>query len=128
MYVKEFNRWNGVKQMIEKRHTRVTSFRERDVWWCSLGVNVGNEEDGKNNLFERPVLVMKKFNNHTAWILPMSTKMKVNQFYFHMEKESVLLSQLRFVSARRFNRFVKRISTYEFQLIRGHLTDLIKYD
>jgi hypothetical protein len=28
---------------------------ERDVWWCSLGVNVGVEADGKHGNFERPV-------------------------------------------------------------------------
>ncbi len=34
--------------------------------WCSIGINVGDEEDGKNELYERPVLVIKKFNASAA--------------------------------------------------------------
>lgn len=37
-------------------------FYEKDVWWASLGANIGHEEDGKNKKFERPVLILKKFN------------------------------------------------------------------
>ena len=49
---------------------------EREIWWCSLGVNVGHEEDGKNEQFERPALILKKWSNKTVIILPMTTKTK----------------------------------------------------
>lgn len=41
-------------------------FYEREIWWCSLGVNIGFEQDGTNDLFERPVLVIKKIQPRRA--------------------------------------------------------------
>ena len=36
-------------------------FKEREIWWVNLGVNVGFEQDGKGDNFERPILILKKF-------------------------------------------------------------------
>ena len=128
MYIKEFDRWNKLKMSFENRPESYVSFRERDVWWCSLGVNLGSEEDGKNDLFERPVLVIRKFSRYMAWVVPMSTKLKYNQYHFVLENEVILLSQLRMVSVKRFNRFVDRISTYDFSMIRTSVSNLVRYD
>ena len=128
MYIKEFDRWNKSKKSFENRLESHVSFRERDVWWCSIGVNLGSEEDGKNDLFERPVLVVRKFNRYMAWVIPMSTKVKYNQYHFHLVNETIMLSQLRTVSVKRFNRFVDRISTYDFSMIRSRASDLLRYD
>jgi len=129
MYIKEFDRWNESKKLIDSRNeNHISSFRERDIWWCSIGVNIGSEEDGKNTLFERPVLVLKKFNNRMAWIIPVTSRMKNGKYYFNFDNEVVLLSHIRFVSVKRFNRFIKRISTYDFSLIRWSLCDLINFD
>lgn len=37
-------------------------FREGEIWWVSIGQNIGNEQNGKNTNFERSVLIFKKFN------------------------------------------------------------------
>ena len=59
--MKPFDRWNKVKQRLERKNIDNSfHFYEREVWWCSLGVNVGVEVDGKNHQFERPVLVSYK--------------------------------------------------------------------
>ena len=125
MYTKKFDEWNKVKKNLQTSVNGPVIFKERDVWWCSLGVNIGDEEDGKNQLFERPVLVLKKFNSKFALVLPMSTKMKANPYYFLLENESVLLSQIRPVSVLRFNRFIKRLSTYEAFEITWRFIDLL---
>ena len=41
----------------------------------------------KNELFERPILVLKKFNNKIAWVLPMSAKPKDGIYYHSLEHE-----------------------------------------
>lgn len=105
-------------------------FHEREIWWCSIGVNLGQEEDGKNALFERPVLVLKKFNNRICWVLPMSTKQKDNIYYHRLAHDgiivSVVLSQIRLVSVKRFRRFVRKISPYQFESIRRKLISFLE--
>ena len=54
--------------MEQKKREQISGFQDlhiikKDIWWVSVGVNVGFEEDGKNDNFVRPVLVLKKFNN-----------------------------------------------------------------
>ena len=69
---KDFDRWNEAKKMIN-----CAPFQQfvhmREVWWCSLGMNVGREEDGNEDFFERPVLVLKKFNEDMVLAIPMTT-------------------------------------------------------
>jgi hypothetical protein len=46
---KDFWKWHSLKSEIEG-HVFVSPFYEREIWWCSIGANVGAEEDGKNVL------------------------------------------------------------------------------
>jgi mRNA interferase MazF len=73
--LKEFDNWNEQKKCLHKIE-QLPMFSEREVWWCSLGVNVGDEQDGKGENFTRPVLVLKKFNRNLFVGVPMSTKIK----------------------------------------------------
>ncbi len=59
---KDFDCWNDIKKKLDESK-KTLFFKERDVWWCSIGLNVGDEENGKNQFFSRPVLVVRKFNN-----------------------------------------------------------------
>lgn len=52
--------WTKLKMRIHSKEERIIYFNEREVWWASVGINIGNEVDGKNGYFERPVLVLKK--------------------------------------------------------------------
>ena len=125
MYKKDFDKWNDIKKITNQR-PKSTFFKERDVWWCSLGVNIGSEEDGKNSQFERPVLVIRKFNNNMAWVLPMSSKQKANRFNILLNNRSIILSQLRTISTKRFSRYVDRITTYELAIIRGSIIEMLR--
>jgi mRNA interferase MazF len=119
---KDFDKWNIEKKLLEKTKEEMVSFHEREVWWCSIGINLGDEQDGKNSLFERPILVVKKFNNKISWILPLSTKEKDGIYYHTLEYEgrkfTVLLSQLRLLSNKRFRRFIRKISPHQFSIIK----------
>jgi mRNA-degrading endonuclease toxin of MazEF toxin-antitoxin module len=133
-HIKDFDKWNAKKKLLEKRSGNDIFFRERDIWWCSLGTNLGSEEDGKNELFERPVLVIRKFGKESAWVLPITTKLrKQSPYHFIFEGEngasvdSAILSQIRTVSIKRFQRFMRRVSTYEFSMVIGRTFDLLSY-
>ncbi len=67
---KDFNKWVEFKKALHFRKNPVFA-NPRDIWWCSIGANVGAEIDGKNDSFERPAIVMKVYNRETLLILPL---------------------------------------------------------
>ena len=76
------------------------------MWWCSIGVNVGFEQDGKGEYFARPVIIFKKFNNEVFWGIPLSTKIKKGKFYVPVElgdgvPRVAIISQLRLIDGKR---------------------------
>ena len=73
---KDYQRWHEEKTAIEDSYGQRVFFHEREVWWCSIGFNVGFEQDGRGEKFARPVLVFKKFNKEVFWAIPLSTKIK----------------------------------------------------
>lgn len=109
-------------------------FYEREIWWCALGANIGHEQDGKNENFERPVLVIRKFSRHLLWVLPLTSKQKQGHYYFQTnyknqegggEVSSIILSQLRVISSRRLLRKVRTLPEDEFADIRERLQNLL---
>ena len=126
---KDFWKWHGQKEKIHNEKGRVF-FHEGEEWWSALGANVGFEEDGKNETFERPVLVYRKFNNEVFWALPITTREKRGKFYFQYEHEgklfSVILSQIRLLDAKRLLRKVRTLSKGEFRSVDEAFQSLLK--
>jgi mRNA interferase MazF len=118
---KDFDGWSREKKRVHERKDG-KFFHEREIWWCSLGVNVGYEEDGKNEQYERPILVVKKFNRDVLWALPLTRTTKDNQYYYRLlqgdeQDSAVILSQLRLLSSKRLNRRLRKISLAQFKEI-----------
>ena len=63
-YLIKFIEWAKLKIRIHVSEEEPVYFKEKDIWWASLGANIGHEQDGKNESFERPILVLKKFNKY----------------------------------------------------------------
>jgi len=109
---KDFQRWHTLKSDIDTSHP-CPLFHEREIWWCSLGANVGVEEDGKNDFFERPVMIVRKFNQEMFWGPPLTSRGKDGEYYAHFFLHEIartaILSQLRTLSAKRLVRKIGRI-------------------
>lgn len=60
--MKDFGGWIKLKEQINEGGNRPPSYKERQIWWMSVGVNIGFEEDGKGTQYSRPVLIVKGFN------------------------------------------------------------------
>jgi mRNA interferase MazF len=87
--MEKYNEWNKVKQNINKKD-RCFYVKPREVAWIHLGENVGDEENGKGENFQRPVMVLKVFNKNIFFGIPLSTKIKnSNKYYF----EALLISK-----------------------------------
>lgn len=105
MNEKYFNRWHKVKKQIN-RSKNVPTFKEREVWWCSIGQNIGFESYGKGDSFWRPVLILTKHNQYTFFGLPLTSSHKIKNphyypFPFQGQEGSILLSQGRTLSSLR---------------------------
>jgi mRNA interferase MazF len=84
-------------------------FHEREVWWCSLGANIGFEQDGSGDLFTRPVIVLSKFNLDVCIIVPLTARPKKGRYYFSVgniagRKAVAVLSQIRFIDRKRLTK------------------------
>lgn len=119
---KDFQKWHLEKTLLNNQPSRLF-FHEREVWWCSLGLNVGFEQDGKGRSFTRPVLVLKKFNKEVFWALPLTTKVKEGKFYrpiFLGDRvfRCAILSQIRLMDAKRLIDKIGTINRGNYDLIK----------
>ena len=115
---KDFDKWNNLKKEIDSRNPIYVS--ERDIWFCSVGLNVGSEQSGKHELFERPVLVIKKITANTFIGVPLTSNKKKGSWYVEIEStdSSAIISQIKLFDTRRLARKIKVISTKEFEIIK----------
>jgi mRNA interferase MazF len=130
---KDFRGWHSLKQTIDGIHRqRPIGYKERDVWWLSVGHNVGCEEDGKNLDFSRPVLVVKKFNDAMFWGIPLTSRQKTGSFYCSFlvsgtdVTNTALLSQLRVFDTKRFIKKMGMVNKQDFNTVKTKLTDFLR--
>jgi mRNA interferase MazF len=108
--MKDFDSWNELKKKIDVEENTPDRFpKEGEVWMSSLGKNIGYEQNGSGDNFSRPILIVKKFNNHMFWVIPLSTKQKDFDFYFNYtdpndQKVSAILAQMKLLSVKRLKR------------------------
>ena len=129
--MQDFDQWNILKQKIEAEENDPNKFpKEGEVWMSVLGKNIGYEQNGSGDNFSRPVLIIKKFNNHMFWAVALSTKQKDFDFYFNYndpqnQKVSVILAQLKLVSIKRLKRKLYEIPDYLLGAVRQKLKSFL---
>lgn len=122
---KDFDKWNGLKKKIDTREDVEENeifIKNRQIWWCSIGLNVGSEQNGHGEVFERPVLVLRKYTAETFLGVPLTSKKKDGNYYFKLEPYSgvssyVILSQAKVIDRKRVRRMIYEISYQEYQKI-----------
>lgn len=133
---KDYKKWMGHKAKINNDKKR-PFFHEREVWFSSLGENIGFEQDGSGEKFLRPMLVLRKFNNEVVWVLPLTRTDKTGKYYFRIslvtddgrtdDRPSVIiLTQLRLVDAKRLQYKIGDIKEDEFIKLKEALIALLK--
>ncbi len=107
---KNFDAWNLLKQNLHGRDVSKLFYKEGEIWFCSIGVNIGWEKDGKNETFDRPVIILKKFWPSLFLGIPCTTKKQsgrgVYKFVLHATQYTALFSQIRVLDCRRLRRLV----------------------
>ena len=129
--MKDFDSWNELKKKIEAEKNEPNKFpKEGEVWMSSLGRNIGFEQNGSGANFSRPVLIVKKFNNHMFWCVSLSTKQKNFDFYFNYtdqnnQKVSAILAQMKLVSVKRLKRKLYELNGDKLQEIKLKLKSFL---
>ena len=109
---KDFDRWNKKKKKMEL-YNHPLSFKEGDIWWIGMGLNIGSEMNGKNALYERPVYVLRKCNQNTFIGIPCTSKKHNGSHMYSLiiENKGIFhlnFSQIRVFSSKRlFRKIVK---------------------
>lgn len=125
---KDFQKWHKKKEFLHEEKIR-PFFDVGEVWFCSLGANVGYEQDGAGRDFLRPVVIIKKFNQEIFWGLPLTKKPKKGKYYFSFKiKETtsvVILSQVRLIDGKRLQYKIGEITERDLLEMRKRLTQLL---
>ena len=121
--------WAVLKARISASSSVLPVACVRDVWWASLGQNIGVEVNGKNNSFERPVLVMKVFNADSLFAVPLTTTERENAHLIKFKDPSgrdtsANISQLRLISSKRLLHKSGQITENDFNLISSRIAGL----
>jgi mRNA interferase MazF len=133
MYTKNFDEWNQKKKEIDRllpvslQHEE-KFFYEREIWWAHVGENIGFEMCGKGKLSTRPVVIIKKFSADSAFVIPLSTKVKHNKYVVSLGlvsgKESCAnVTQLRLIDMRRCTEKITMCNKASFEMMRKKLRE-----
>lgn len=101
---KDFDEWNKVKKKANAEQARLYTVRE--IGRCRLRVNIGTEQDGRGELFLRPVLISRGFGPDACLVTPLTTSQRKHPLRISIgmvddKKARVNLSQIRVVDTRR---------------------------
>lgn len=125
----DYYNWNKQKININRNKNRLF-FHEREVWFISLGLNIGFEQNGKGNNFLRPVLVLKKFSKDLLLIIPLSTAQKTGKYYYSIKVRNVenvvLLSQIRLIDSKRLKYKIGDVEKSDFVKVKEKLKLLLE--
>jgi len=126
---KDFDAWNKIKKDLEIKEQRFF-FKEGEIWWISVGLNIAQESCGKGSIFRRPVLVLRKLSSDTFIGIPLSSKDKTGTWFTDItlgnEKRTVLLYQIRMFSTNRFESRLATLDDNDMKKVKEKLEFLLK--
>ena len=113
--------WCRLKFLLQDKEAK-SIFHEGEVWWCSVGLNIGEEVYGKGIHFARPVLIFKKLTKNSFLALPITGSEKKGSWYVPINlpdrRSSVMLNQARIIDKKRLRGRIASIEASEFLLIK----------
>ena len=126
--MKRHDEWNAIKKTIDSTSNKVF-FKEREIFWLSIGENIGFEQNGKGEIFSRPVLVLKKFSKNLFFGVPLSTQIKEGSFFFTFEllgkQSNALLVQGRLYDSKRLENKIGMIKIDDFTRLKKKFRELL---
>lgn len=120
-FIKFFKDWFKLKTNLWNKTSKVI-FKQGDIWWCSLGMNIGEEVVGKGDKFTRPVLIFRKFTGNSFLGLPLTKQEKKGTWYveisIHKEKRWVMLNQARVLDKKRLTSRIGALDNSDLEKVK----------
>ena len=105
--LKRFAEWITLKSDLHQSEQQPPLVSEREIWWASVGENVGSEINGKSKLFSRPVIIYKKLSHGFYFVVPTTSQSKEGSWFVpirYKDKPMVAcLHQARAIDYRRLS-------------------------
>lgn len=130
VFIKNFIDWFKIKINLDSKSHIPPLFKDGQIWWCSIGENIGGEISGKGEYFRRPILVVRKLDKYSFIGVPLTSQPKTGTWYFNIKVKTKdnysILSQVRNVDYRRMDKILGTLNQNELLKIRESLIDLIR--
>ena len=125
---KDFNGWNEAKKRVQLLLPKL--YHARELWWCSLGVNVGFEQNGTGAEFQRPVLILRGVGPHTCYAVPLTTSPKQHPFrvpigFVDGKPATAIVTQMRLIDTRRLVNKIGFLDKRTFARVKKTAKDLL---
>lgn len=125
-FINEIKNWLELKIKLWTKKDKII-FKQGEIWWCSLGFNLGEEIFGKGKKFTRPILIFKKFTANSFMGLPLTTHGKNGSWYVEIEtkgfKRWALLNQARILDKKRLTNKIDFISKVDFDKVKKRFVE-----
>lgn len=111
---KDFVGWSKSKELIHST-AQAPFYKEREVWWCTFGVNIGHEQDGVGKSYTRPVLIVRRLSRNMFFGVALTSRPKSGRYYLPIgmienRMATAILSQVRLFDTKRL---VRKITTLD---------------
>lgn len=127
--MKELDIWNEQKKKIVQSE-KIVQFKERDIFFIKMGQNIGFEQNGRGEIFARPVVIIKKLGTYSFIGIPLTTKKKNGDFYYSFQfkdkgERVAILSQIRCFSVKRCIKKMGMMEKKDFIELKQKMKDLL---
>lgn len=117
-----FDNWNSKKKDIHLNKIH-HFYHKREIWWCSLGINIGAEHNGDNIEFQRPILILKALSARTCLVIPLTSSehehpMRVIIGQIDGKEAKAVISQIRVIDTKRLTEKICFLDKATFETIR----------
>jgi UDP-N-acetylbacillosamine transaminase len=121
-----FDNWNELKKNIHNIKEVNINIKERNIYFVSMGQNIGRESYGKGEKFLRPVLVYKKLGSRYFLGIPLTSTLKEGSYYFAFnrkngKKNTAMLNQMKTFDAKRVVSYAGKISNNVYKNLQNKM-------
>lgn len=125
-----FDQWNNLKKKLNNKKEIIT-FYQGNIYFISIGQNIGHETYGKNDFYLRPVLVYKKLTKTTFIGIPLTSKKKEGSYYFSFNYKkgvtsTAMLNQIRVFDIRRTEYLSGKINKNTYMNLTNKINEFMK--
>jgi len=125
---KDFDKWNKEKKELHEKNVELY-YHVREIWWCYLGLNIGTEQDGNNEKFLRPVIIVRAFGPYTCLVIPLTTSTQKHSLRVSVGKvkdkeATAVLSQMKVIDTKRLLEKIDFMENNAFLKLRKAIKNL----